>query len=181
MTLSLTTVIFLTQFCICVMSNFVLCLTFWNVKYLSNQIHFHCVWLIKCKSLTQYKLMRRVCVRVYADECMPALCLCACVCVGMLAWVWTVRISVYVHMCALWMCAWMETVRASAVMCSWHVVNKVSPMCVWDGMLYSFTSNSLHIQFISQRGREEEGRERVKAKEILEEWYRSDRKDGGGG
>lgn len=34
-------------------------------------------------------------------------------------------------------------------------------MCVRDGMLYSFTSNSLHIQFISQQG---EGG--LKAKEI---------------
>lgn len=36
-------------------------------------------------------------------------------------------------------------------------------MCVRDGMLYSFTSNSLHIQFISQQG---EGGGGLKAKEI---------------
>lgn len=84
-------------------------------------------------------------------------------------------------------CTRMESVcvcvcaRAAAVMCIWHVVNKVSPMCVWDGMLYSFTSNSLHIQFISQRDTRGVGwgwRGRlgwVKAKEIQKEWYGSDR------
>lgn len=70
-----------------------------------------------------------------------------------------------------------DRVRASAVMRSWHVVNKVSPMCVWDGMLYSFTSNSLHIQFISQGmggggGREGqgEGKGERDSGRLIQEW-----------
>lgn len=67
------------------------------------------------------------------------------------------RICIWVHICASdrarhsrTRCNAEPCVWAPAVMRSWHAVNKVSPMCVRDWMLYSFTSNSLHIQFIPQ-------------------------------
>lgn len=97
--------------------------------------------------------------------CVLGLCVCGSLCDL------TPLLPVCARACIVGSCVW-----APAVMCIWHVVNKVSPMCVWDGMLYSFTFNSLRIQFISRVETEEEGTVRGGEGEGLEgmiwEWQK---------
>lgn len=109
--------------------------------------------------------------------------LCIWVCTQALAWVWTRYINVCgAHANAVSVCVCVAGNCACALELSGASDMRLirCHQCVFrDGMLYSFTSNSLHIQFISQRGGGG-GRERVKAKKIQEDWYKSDRRGRGG-
>lgn len=152
-------VIFLNQFyilcydCLCIVCNLLGCqLSF------QSWMHSHCIRLIICKSLPLYRLTRRdyVWVKVVGVNEMH-LCLCAHA-YAVRKWKLRARVCLYMYVC----------VCAPAVMCSWHVVNKVSPMCFWDGcFIHSHPIAYIFNSSLSERQRSRAERKRVNREDCL--------------